>query len=584
VGATRLRRGSGADGRLDTEHRNAMPSVAQACELEPTYILSEGLASYLEQRGTEDGVTTSTELSSTAYRRSSLGVRLVDAHEAESLERPGMLLRSRLRAAAWVIWCALVVLFVRQVSLSGHAVHPYLTGALLVVAVGVLLLLYGPRSLTEPQLRGIELLLFGVIGVQLLVYQTAWMLRYSATGNEVELVATFDKSMLGYAVLMLAYGMFMPNGARRTACMMAPLMLGPVVTAAFLCWIDPRIAAAVPPIRLGEAAGILAGCAGIALFGTHTIAALRQEAKRARRLGQYRLKRPLGRGGMGEVYLAEHQLLKRPCAVKAIRPQQVDDPVALSRFEREVRAMAKLSHWHTVEVFDYGRTEDGTFYYVMEYLPGLNLVELVERGGPMPPGRVIHFLEQTCAALGEAHRQGMVHRDLKPANIMAAYRGDEFDVTKLLDFGLVLDHHDKRLAEEDTEESALAGSPAYMSPEQARGNHAVGPQSDLYSLGAVGYYLLTGRPPFERPTLLRMVLAHVREPVTPPSAHRLDIPRDLERIVLRCLEKSPSQRFASAQELRQALLECRDARSWTRADAQQWWQTYAPEKLQEQIF
>ena len=173
-------------------------------------------------------------------------------------------------------------------------------------------------------------------------------------------------------------------------------------------------------------------------FGAHTISRLRRQVTEARQLGQYRLRRRIGAGGMGEVYLAEHQLLKRPCALKLIRPDSVADPRALARFEREVRLTATLSHPNTVEIYDYGRTEDGTYYYVMEYLPGLSLEELVERHGPLPPGRVVYLLRQVCGALREAHAAGLIHRDIKPSNIFAARRGGMDDVAKLLDFGLVL--------------------------------------------------------------------------------------------------------------------------------------------------
>ena len=183
--------------------------------------------------------------------------------------------------------------------------------------------------------------------------------------------------------------------------------------------------------------GLMLGLAVVtSVYGTHMVGSLRREAFEARRLGQYRLLRLIGSGGMGDVYLAEHQLMKRPCAIKVIRPSKADDPQALARFEREVHATAQLSHWNSVEIFDYGRAEDGTFYYVMEYLPGLSLAQLVERYGPLPPARVVYLLAQVCDALAEAHAAGLIHRDIKPGNIFAAVRGGQYDVAKLLDFGL----------------------------------------------------------------------------------------------------------------------------------------------------
>ena len=174
------------------------------------------------------------------------------------------------------------------------------------------------------------------------------------------------------------------------------------------------------PAYLVEISLMLGLAVVTSVYGTHMVGTLRREAFEARRLGQYRLLRLIGSGGMGEVYLAEHQMMKRPCAIKVIRPSKADDPQALARFEREVHATAKLSHWNTVEIFDYGRADDGTFYYVMEYLPGLSLAQLVERYGPLPPARVVYLLAQVCDALGEAHAAGLIHRDIKPGNIFSA--------------------------------------------------------------------------------------------------------------------------------------------------------------------
>ena len=279
------------------------------------------------------------------------------------------------------------------------------------------------------------------------------------------------------------------------------------------------------------------------VYGTHIINALRNEAFEARQLGQYRLMRPIGTGGMGEVYLAEHQMMKRPVAIKVIRPGKADDPQALARFEREVRATAKLSHWNTIEIFDYGRTDDGTFYYVMEYLPGMSLAELVDRYGPLPADRAIHLLMQTCDALAEAHARGLIHRDIKPGNIFAAERGGVYDVAKLLDFGLVKPLSDDKVPVQLTQEGTITGSPLFMSPEQALGDSEPDARSDIYSLGAVAYYLLTGAPPFEGDKPIKIILAHAHDPVVPPSRLRSDVPADLEQVVLRCLAKNPDDRY-----------------------------------------
>ncbi len=315
-----------------------------------------------------------------------------------------------------------------------------------------------------------------------------------------------------------------------------------------------------------------------AVFGTYTINTFRTEAFRARQLNQYHLTKKLGAGGMGEVYLAEHQLLKRPCAVKLIRPSLSQKPRVLARFELEVRATARLSHWNTVEVFDYGRTADGTFYYVMEYLPGLSLQDLVNRHGPLPPGRIIYLLCQACDALREAHHTGLIHRDLKPPNIFAAYRGARYDVAKLLDFGLV-----KPVKEEQsavvTREGTVTGSPLYMAPEQIMRTHAADCRTDIYAMGAIAYFLLTGRPPFLGSDSMAVMVAHARDPVEPPSRHRSDVPADLEHVVLRCLEKKPEDRYQDAESLARAFAACADAGSWSPARAEAWWQQHEPGAL-----
>jgi serine/threonine-protein kinase len=234
---------------------------------------------------------------------------------------------------------------------------------------------------------------------------------------------------------------------------------------------------------------------------------------------------------------------------------------------------ARLSHWNTVEIYDYGRTDDGTFFYVMEYLPGLSLEELLQRHGPLPPERVIHLLRQTCQALREAHAVGMIHRDIKPGNIFAAQRGGVHDTVKLLDFGLV-----KPVAEIPsarlTHEGTVFGTPLFMSPEQARGSGDVDARSDIYSLGAVAYTLLTARPPFDRTNPLDVIIAHATDEVIPPSKLQPDVPADLEGVILRCLAKRPDDRFQDAESLEQALSECAAAGQWAQSDAARWWREH----------
>jgi len=373
-----------------------------------------------------------------------------------------------------------------------------------------------------------------------------------------------------WMMLIFTYAMFIPNTWRRAAWPISLMAVAPVAST-YLLWCDSCMmteadnTALMSKVTLGM---IISG--GVALIGIHTINTLRRQAFRAKELGQYRLRHQIGSGGMGEVYLAEHQLMKRPCAIKLIRPEKAGDPRVLARFEREVRTTAKLSHWNNIDVFDYGRTEDGTFYYVMEFLPGLNLFDLVHQYGPLPPERVIYLLRQTCDALSEAHNIGLIHRDIKPANIFAAKRGGKFDVAKLLDFGLA-----KPLTEATsvhlTQEGTITGSPLYMSPEQASGDEEPDGRSDIYALGAVAYFLLTGQPPFDGDRPMKVLAALMSKPPEPPSALRPGIPEDLERVVMRCLEKELDDRFPTAESLGKALAMCDSAGDWDDLRAAAWW-------------
>ena len=406
------------------------------------------------------------------------------------------------------------------------------------------------------------------------------MLIYSLRDDRMMAQLTMKNVVLLTSILILTYGLYVPKSWRRAALVVGPLALLPFATLLVLILQHPEAMewlwkgwrmSETPRIRLFIFdAMILLMLAVGSTFGARTMSRLRRQVAEARQLGQYRLRRRIGAGGMGEVYLAEHQLLKRPCAVKLIRPGDAADPRALERFEREVRLTATLSHPNTVEIYDYGRAEDGTYYYVMEYLPGLSLAELVERHGPLPPARVVYLLRQVCGALREAHAAGLIHRDIKPSNIFAARRGGMDDVAKLLDFGLVRPAATARAAHLSAEGQIL-GTPLFMSPEQATGGRELDERSDIYSLGAVAYYLLTGRPPFEGEDGIAVLIAHARDPVVPPSRVRPGIPEDLERVVLRCLAKDAAERFPNAGSLERALGECACAGDWDQERAARWW-------------
>jgi tRNA A-37 threonylcarbamoyl transferase component Bud32 len=381
------------------------------------------------------------------------------------------------------------------------------------------------------------------------------------------------------SLVMLIDAIYVPKNWLRAAIMSSSLAMLPAATLAiayliypgWVRWVGQPRADGNKPLAVFEVDTIfLLTLAAISSFVAHTISRLRSQVIEARRLGQYRLGERIGAGGMGEVFLAEHELLKRPCAVKLIRPEVVLQLATIDRFEREVRINATLSHPNTVEIFDYGRTEDGTYYYVMEYLPGMSLGDLVERHGPLPPARAVYLLRQVALALQEAHEAGLIHRDIKPSNIFAARRGGMDDIAKLLDFGLVRPAATAR-SPRTSDEDQILGTPHYMSPEQAMNSRPLDARSDIYSLGAVAYYLITGRPPFDAATAIEAIIAHARDPVVPPSQIRDDVPVDLDAVILRCLAKDPMERFPTAESLEIALGRCTCASSWDKALAKQWW-------------
>ena len=497
-------------------------------------------------------------------------VAVVDASRPHWSEATAELLRQRLGAAALVLLVGVGLLFLRELFVSVPFRLP--RAMLLLVLLVSYAFLKSSVNFSLRQLRGIELTLFSLVGAQLVWMQTLLILRAADARDPLQLVVPMQMGILSWFALIMLYGMFIPNTWRRAALMIVPPTLAPLAVIGVLCFRDPTIATAANAAQIKEAAIVFVIGSAASIYGTHTIYSLRSEAFKAKQFGQYHLKQLIGKGGMGEVYLAEHQLLKRPCAIKLIRPGQGADPVAIARFEREVRATAKLSHWNTVTIYDYGRTDDGTFYYVMEYLQGLTLADLIRKHGPMPPERAIHFLRQICRALTEAHRSGLIHRDIKPANIFAAKQGGVYDIAKLLDFGLAkrVGHTpDKEL--HLTQEGSFSGSPLYMSPEQATSESIPDARSDIYALGAVAYFLVTGQPPFEGTNPIRVMIAHARDEVIPPSRLTTNIPQDLEKIILRCLAKSPNDRFAAVEDLDRALAKCGCAHEWTEERAAEWW-------------
>jgi serine/threonine-protein kinase len=504
--------------------------------------------------------------------------RVVESTGAQLATETCWLLQQRLRAAALVLVVGFALFFLRSLLLHRFESVTVLFHALM---LGLLVLslaaLSGRWRPTLSQLRAFEVALFGLILAFFTTAQYALMLRSVRDDDPLHLLAVVKGNLLGMLAMMFTYAIFIPNNWRRALVMIAPMALAPLVVPWILGHLHPEfyeVAVRVANLeQISEQGLFLFLGAFTAIFGTHTINRLRSEVYQARLSTQYHLGRKLGVGGMGEVYFAEHHMLKRPCAIKLIRHELAGNPRVFARFEREVRATAALSHWNTIEIYDYGRNDDGSFYYVMEYLPGLSLSELVHRYGAMAPARVIYLLRQACDALREAHENGLVHRDIKPANLMAAYRGGRYDVAKLLDFGLV-----KTFSENQSihlsQEGTVAGSPLYMAPEQIMNFGPADARTDIYGLGAVAYFMLTARPPFSGDNAMAVMIAHTRDPVTPPSRIKPGIPADLEEVVLRCLAKNPNDRYADTTRLAEALAACADAANWSPEHAANWWRSH----------
>ncbi len=321
-------------------------------------------------------------------------------------------------------------------------------------------------------------------------------------------------------------------------------------------------------------------CAALAVVISRGVYRYGKRLAKAQEVGSYKLTELLGRGGMGDVWVAEHQMLARPAAIKLIRPEalganEAGTRVVEERFKREARATAALRSTHTVDLYDFGVTEDGAFYYVMEMLDGLDLATLVGRFGPLPAERVVHLVRGVCHSLGEAHGQGLVHRDVKPANIFTCRLGPDMDFVKVLDFGLVKSTGGEAGgATALTQEGSVAGTPAFMAPEMALGHGSVDGRADIYALGCVAYWLLTGQPVFAADTPVATLLKHVQEEPIPPSRRtELAIPADLDAVILACLAKDPGKRPQTAEDLDARLATC-SVTAWTKDMAEEWWKLH----------
>jgi len=436
-------------------------------------------------------------------------------------------------------------------------------------------LLLSRVPLSRGQVRLVEGFLFGFEMLVLLAAQYLAAVDLIDRRDLVDAVAVQKNGVIRTLVLMICSGVFVPRApaatARTVLTMAAALIFchGMVLHHADTAHLDLDDVAN-HQIVMKNALFLLMGAA-LAALSAWTLRGRGAGQSGPGHVGPYRLLRKLDDGGAGAVYLAEHEVLGRPCAVKVVRP---GDPEAAARFDREVRAAARLSHPNAVAIYDAGRTDDGSAYCAMEYLPGLSAADLVLGSGPMPAARAVYLGRQVCAALAAFHRLGLVHRDLSPANVFVSVAGGRCDVAKVLDFGSV-GGSSGDTPHDPAADGVVAGTPEYVAPEQAVAGAAIDARADIYGLGALLYFLVTGVPPFMRSTPGEVLRAHVAEPVTPPSARVAGVPVDLEAVILRCLAKGPHDRFADAQAVAEALAACHSATEWDEARAARWWQEKA---------
>jgi eukaryotic-like serine/threonine-protein kinase len=544
--------------------------IPEVIELEPTV---------------QVGLFESLQATPAVSNRPAPGVAMVEKTVASLGAETDTLRRRRLFAAAFALAAIFGLLMIwvfasdnpgtLTVDGSRFSLRVALLGLRCLLAAAVAGLMASEAPLSRKQLRAVEYTLF--LGLALVITLSQYFVCVDLMHRGPEyapiILAFLKESVIQMLVLAMIYGTLIPNAPAIAARVLLAMFVGWVV-AAVLVRNSPDAAPIVARLSAAEENGsnllFLAIGTALAIYSAYLVNGLRTELHEARKFGQYRLIKKLGEGGMGEVHLAEHALLKRPCALKLIKPEVGSDPIAVARFEREVQSAARLAHPNTIEIYDYGHTNDGTFYYVMEYLKGLSLSDLVRIANPLPPGRLIYLFRQVCAGLNEAHSLGIVHRDLKPANIFVAVRGGESDVAKVLDFGLVKLTKNPEAAELSSD-MTISGTPLYMAPEQTVGDRSLDTRADIYALGAMMYFTLAARPPFLGSTAFAVLMAHARDPVVPPSQFRPDIPQDLESVILCCLAKKPEERYETVTALKEALGACNSATDWDAQKADHWW-------------
>ena len=457
------------------------------------------------------------------------------------------LLKSRLVSAIgliFVIGLTITVVGVLAETITWGTVST--RASVFAVLGAVLYILRSGRPLSTRRVRGLELLVVAAALWELMSILVVNTDRALIEGEPETIPVLRAMVSMAVAIHIAIYGILIPANWRRTAMVTTIAALMPTVVVTIHQWMDDRLHVIEPMHYANPILTLL--MAMVATTGAHIVHRVRREAEAARLYGQYQLTEEIGRGGMGVVYRAEHQMLKRPAAIKLIRREAASDDSAVKRFEEEVQISATLSHWNTVQIYDYGTTAAGDFYYVMEYLRGEPLSDRLARVKSLSVAATISIVTQTCDGLAEAHRRGMIHRDIKPSNLFLAEIGGEIDVIKIVDFGLAT----TRATTAQGAATQICGTPRYMSPEQIRGDDLDG-RSDLYAIGCVAVECLTGSAPFTASSMSVLLSEHLWKVPRIESVSQAD--ERLAGVLLRCLEKDREQRFATVTELKSALTE-----------------------------
>jgi serine/threonine protein kinase len=476
-------------------------------------------------------------------------------------------------AALWTVALAMdlwAIPYATGLPRNWRSVTLELMGGLASFVVGV----YATRSTAVAERKG-------DVGIAFMLFNAAVVAAFNtwAVPPPTELTKV-DLSWV--ALVILVYSMVSPHKPRK-------MLVTALVAASF----DPLAVwlahlQGIPTLSFVETVVMVwpnYSCAALAMLPSAVLHKIGRRLKDAQALGSYHLVEKLGHGGMGEVWRAEHELLARQAAIKLVRPELLgartedETQALLRRFEREAQATASLSSPHTIGLFDFGATHDGSFYYVMELLVGRDLESLVREFGPVPAGRAVFLLRQVCHSLADAHARGFVHRDIKPANIYVCRMGLDYDFVKVLDFGLVkVKNVAANMESLATLDHTTSGTPAYMAPETILGEADVDRRADVYALGCVAYYLLTGHLVFEAETPMKMFVQHLQaQPIPPSQRSELPIPPELDQFVMACLEKDPDKRPQSARELFQMACACGPDARWTQESARTWWTQHLPE-------